>query len=277
MAPEAAQEEGDEDDEFDRAEMRELPPEDGFSRAANWTPAVAPVAHLGLPYRANGMRAVDGPSLSRWQPTDGGHVRRAPIASEGSRDGPRLCVACMLRAAPLSAVDGFLRYYHAIGFESVALFFDRPHEDAAAIELARAHASAVGGVTIHLCDDGWWQHEREVGCAFVRARKAAAANAAGPVSSDSALALQYMGDVQKVALFEQTDDVQTRQCLVMDRALRDAWAAGFDWLLQLDIDELIYLPRAAEREDARRFFGAVPEAYDRVAFHNHEVLTLTLT
>ena len=82
---------------------------------------------------------------------------------------------------------------------------------------------------------------------------------------------KYIADAQAVELFEHTNDVQTRQCLVMDRALRDAWSAGYDWLLQLDIDELLYLPRAAERTDARAFFASVPRRYEHVAFHNHEV------
>ena len=42
--------------------------------------------------------------------------------------------------------------------------------------------------------------------------------------------------------------------------------------LQLDIDELLYFPRAVEREDARAFFDAVPRNVDLIAFHNHEVL-----
>ena len=80
-----------------------------------------------------------------------------------------------------------------------------------------------------------------------------------------------MGDVNVVEMFEATADVQTRQCLVMDRALRDAWEEGYDWLLQLDIDELIFLPKAAQRLDARSFLPSLPRHYDHVAFNNHEV------
>ena len=36
--------------------------------------------------------------------------------------------------------------------------------------------------------------------------------------------------------------------MVMNRALADAWSAGLDWMLQLDIDELLYFPREVERE-----------------------------
>ena len=44
-----------------------------------------------------------------------------------------------------------------------------------------------------------------------------------------------------------------------------------DWLLQLDIDELLYFPRTRERHDARAFFSSVSPAVDAVGFHNHEV------
>ena len=81
-----------------------------------------------------------------------------------------------------------------------------------------------------------------------------------------------MADETNVSLFERTADVQARQALVMSRGLRDAWSDGFDWMLQLDIDELLYFPRESEREDARAFFGGVPVDIDALAFHNHEVL-----
>ena len=253
------------------AEVRELPPRMGLPYQHRLAPALTPQPLLGLPWKVGGaLRPMVCPSLSRWQPTDGG---RPTLPSAPSHDGPRLCVACMLRAAPLPAVDGFLRYYHAIGFERVVLFFDKPEEDAEAIAIARAHDREVGGVTIHLCDASWWRQERATGRTFVRAR--AFAESESRHCEDGAKVpfnFKYLSDQTTVHLFEETGDVQTRQCLVMDRALRDAWAAGFDWLLQLDIDELLYLPRAAHRHDARAFFASVGAQYDRVAFHNHEVM-----
>jgi hypothetical protein len=74
-----------------------------------------------------------------------------------------------------------------------------------------------------------------------------------------------------VELVEHTDDVQSRQAVVMSRALVDAWRDGFDWMLQLDIDELLYLPRGCQREHAPSYFASVPKSIDAVAFHNHEV------
>ena len=93
-------------------------------------------------------------SLSRWQPTDIGAPSSSPLSQSA---GPRLAVAAMLRAAPPAAVDGFLRYYHGIGFEQIILFFDKPDEDPEALAIAKAHAAECGGVTIHLCDEAWWE------------------------------------------------------------------------------------------------------------------------
>ena len=108
---------------------------------------------------------------------------------------------------------------------------------------------------------------------------AAEATDATPAADPDILLAEWTGpyggvpplDQVEVSMFTHTDDVQTRQCLVMSRVLRDLWAAGYDWMLQLDIDELLYLPRAAEREDARAFFSSVPLDVEQVAFHNHEV------
>ena len=108
---------------------------------------------------------------------------------------------------------------------------------------------------IHECDAAWWAEERKVGRAFVRARayekqheeqtrREQDAHAAGGVGLDTdKFNLQWASDQVEVSMFTHTDDVQTRQCLVMSRVLRDLWAAGYDWMLQLDIDELLYLPR----------------------------------
>ena len=269
----------DEDEQQTIAELRTLPPKNGIDRRSSFGDASA--RRLGLPFKMlrGSARSVTSP-LSRWQPTD---ARPLPQAAGPSCAGPRLSVACMLRAAPLAAVDGFLRYYHAIGFEMVVLCFDKPSEDREAIALAQMHADEVGGVTIHECDDSWWSRERESGRSFVRARElerlsrqsdSEARRSAGDPQWKN---LHWIGDATEVSLFEHTNDVQTRQSLVMSRVLADVWTAGYDWLLQLDVDELLYLPRVVEREDARSFFGSVPCDVDNVAFHNHEVMSCEST
>jgi hypothetical protein len=128
--------------DVERSELRELPPPSGIRSGFVSSPATMPIARLGLPWKPDGMRPTDGVSLSRWQPTDGGEVVRSGEPPAEGREGAaavRLCVACLLRAAPLAAVDGFLRYYHAIGFERVVLFFvSAPRVEPALLPLPRA-------------------------------------------------------------------------------------------------------------------------------------------
>ena len=269
-----------EDEQRTISELRELPAPTGIKRhrgQSHYAAAYAEMfgydtsrlgevhsfkAHLGLPWKTlHGSVANSTSPLSRWQPTD---AKPLPLpADSDSRHGPRLAVACMLRAAPLAAVDGFCRYYHAIGFEMVVLCFDKPSEDREAIELAQHHADECGGITIHECDEAWWAEERRVGHSFVRARayeqmssrlavqrrirQAEGWPNAEPEPDVRANLFQWHGDYNTIELFDKTDDVQTRQQLVMSRVARELWSSGYDWMLQLDIDEVTTRPRALER------------------------------
>lgn len=76
-----------------------------------------------------------------------------------------------------------------------------------------------------------------------------------------------------VELHERVRDVQARQCLAMERAAREASADGFDWLLHVDADEALLLPR---QRDARGFFAAVPEDFEQVVFNNLEAVPESL-
>ena len=50
----------------------------------------------------------------------------------------RLATATLVRGAPASTVAAFAAYYRVAGFHSTYLYFDAPHEDAAAIAAARS-------------------------------------------------------------------------------------------------------------------------------------------
>ena len=116
------------------------------SRAAGWSSSssdsaktavtsITPLGPAAPPGGARGGRRV-APRL---------HIKKVAVEAEGEAIEEQ-----RERAAPLTAVDGFLRYYHAIGFERIVLFFDKPSEDAEAIRMAKEHNAQVGGVTIHL-------------------------------------------------------------------------------------------------------------------------------
>ena len=244
--------------------LRELPPESGVREPVFW-PSPMPTPLLGLPWKGGGVRPIEGTSLARWQPWEASDAAPPPAdapaaviappccQAEGlaaaSAPPPRLAVGVMLRAAPPLAVDGFLRYYHAIGFERIVLFFDKPSEDAEAIRVAKEHNAQVGGVTIHLCTPEWWESEHKTGRGFVRAaevfrkeeeerRQAAVAKfrdnpyeATGNAKEDEMgkgpiFNLKERFEARSVHLVLQTNDVQARQQFVMDRACVDCWHAG---------------------------------------------------
>ncbi|CAE7204077.1 unnamed protein product, partial [Symbiodinium sp. CCMP2456] len=70
-------------------------------------------------------------------------------------------------------------------------------------------------------------------------------------------------------LFESVHDVQSRQCLAVDAAARDAQRRGYDWLLHIDSDEALHLPKHV---DARGFFAELPADVDQVVFNNLEAV-----
>ena len=264
--------------DVEASELRDLPLETGIPITQRNLFRYSGMRHpfLGLEPQPPSLQTmaptVGHVSLSRWQPTDIGAPSSSPLSQSA---GPRLAVAAMLRAAPPAAVDGFLRYYHGIGFEQIILFFDKPDEDPEALAIAKAHAAECGGVTIHLCDEAWWESERQTSRTYLRARAVEQMKgsriedrSSWPQGAD----FRWVGDREVAQLVDHTQDVQSRQQVVMGHALTDLWCQGFDWMLQLDIDELLYLPKRSMREDARVYFASLPSDIDNVTFHNHEVM-----
>ncbi len=66
---------------------------------------------------------------------------------------------------------------------------------------------------VHLFDDGFWAHEKR-------------------------LSRFYLWREQHGKLH----DVQARQCLTVERAIREAHLDGIDWLLHFDSDECLLVP-----------------------------------
>ena len=67
--------------------------------------------------------------------------------------------------------------------------------------------------------------------------------------------------------------VQSRQALVVDLALFWARNHKLDWLLHIDIDELLYCPCEDHRRDVRKFFASIPKGAGSVRFSNLEVIS----
>ncbi|CAE7717786.1 ELD1 [Symbiodinium sp. KB8] len=106
------------------------------------------------------------------------------------------------------------------------------------------------GIVVHLCTEDWWRTELSSSRFALRRRESAFCE-------------------ETMQLFESVHDVQSRQCLAVDAAAREAQRRGYDWLLHIDSDEALYLPKHA---DARSFFAELPADVDQVVFNNLEAV-----
>lgn len=168
---------------------------------------------------------------------------------------PRLAVALLLRGMQPATVESFAAYHIRIGFERVIFFFDAPEDPleeaaiAAALALA-AEAEGMDRVQVHLCNARWWEEERHLSRFYQRRHQGGCWS-------------------EVVKLHEEVRDVQSRQSLVLERAVRDCHSQGIDWLLHCDSDECLLVPGY---RDARLYFATVPDLYDEVVFHNLEAV-----
>ncbi|MEO8132654.1 MAG: glycosyltransferase family 2 protein [Betaproteobacteria bacterium] len=149
----------------------------------------------------------------------------------------RAAIVTTLRgSAPV--LDSFIRYHLALGFEHLYLFFDDPGDPAIAI--ARGFDAARVSI----------------------------------VPRDRALAAEWRHCVQ-FAYFSPhlAHEVMARQCLNVEVAVQLALAAGYDWLLHIDADELFYCPgQDAGTHFARLAAGGI----ERVVYPNLEALSETV-
>ena len=252
--------------------LERLPDEEVDADTWPYSRALRRAVHFSVPFamEAKHMRPLDarrlaGKWLSAWHEPDSPEpvrwvqeAARPDLAPRGMPRGmPRLCVALLVRGVGPAPLASFVRYHHAIGFERVAVFFDAPEDgaEAPAIEAAgRLQDEARGRgreVSVHLCTPQWWERQQRSSRFYARRVLEA------PVYREL------------VELHERVRDVQARQCLAMEVAIREAQRDGFDWLLHVDSDEALLMP---EHRDARDFFAAVELGNEQVVFHNLEAV-----
>jgi len=78
-----------------------------------------------------------------------------------------------------------------------------------------------------------------------------------------------------VQLDSVVHDVQARQQIAIDHGIRLAKDQGFDWLLHIDADEILFCPDTSRHQDVRHFFAEVPCNYTLVRFANLEAVPET--
>eukprot|EP00439_Symbiodinium_sp_Y106_P074422 s501_g14.t1 len=235
--------------------IEQLPEEEAEKDVWPYATAINLAAALQVPFQMQGEGLRPQPReklprlwLSAWHVHGEVEVPRR-LLLRGSAV-PRLALAVLLRGSPASAVQSFLLYHMAQGFGLIFLFFDAPNEptEQEAVAMARGLAAARGGIVVHLCTEDWWRSTLSSSRFALRRRESAFCE-------------------ETMQLFETVRDVQSRQCLAVDAAAREAQRRGFDWLLHIDSDEALHLPKHA---DARGFFAELPADVDQVVFNNLE-------
>ena len=177
--------------------------------------------------------------IAEWRPANKSLLDLTSRAR--SRARARLGIVLMCRAAPPAAVNSFLTYHFAIGFERIFLYLDDASEDYwASLVLEQTER-----LIVHRCDARFWA-ERLASSTMVAHRTEQ----------------KVFDDVARCWKTE----AQSRQSLCVEHAITLGSELGLDWLLHIDVDEA-FLPATMHPCD---FFAAVPAEYDQCFFANLE-------
>ncbi|KAL1521482.1 hypothetical protein AB1Y20_021144 [Prymnesium parvum] len=168
----------------------------------------------------------------------------AAAARRRAAAAPRLAIAVLLRGASRGNVAAWVGYHLAVGFETLYMYFDDPAD--AACEAAEGFGRRVHATR---CTARFWREQRAANAFFEQ-----------PAREGICAANLERGDVQ------------SKQAAVVQAAVELARAAGVDWLLHCDIDELWYSPLPHAQRDAPSVFAAVPDGVGQLIFHNHEAV-----
>ena len=154
----------------------------------------------------------------------------------------RLAIAMLIRRPPISATHTFIRYHLGLGFNKIYFYFDDVNDLAEDVELMKSLSTEYGSqVSVCCCNSAWFTSNT-------------------------------FGNYGNFIL----TDLVARQILAIKQALKEANEDGMNWLLHIDIDELLYFqPRRFDTDDfkpssIKHWFSTIPAHIDQVRFTNHE-------
>eukprot|EP00945_MAST-04E_sp_MAST-4E-sp1_P008318 g8318.t1 len=152
----------------------------------------------------------------------------------------RVVIAMLIRQPPEASLYSFIGHHLALGFECIEFFFDDIDDDGADArimgELRRRYKKSV---RIHHCNRAWFMELK-----------------------DSSKCWDQYGEY----VFQ---DLIARQVLAVEYGLRLSCTDGVDWLLHIDVDELLHFDGNGSTNVAK-WFANVPEQADIVHFVNLE-------
>eukprot|EP00944_MAST-04C_sp_MAST-4C-sp1_P005511 g5511.t1 len=154
----------------------------------------------------------------------------------------RLAIAMLIRRPPILATHTFIKFHLALGFDKIYFYFDDVDDLGGDTELLKALSIEYGSqVSVCCCNLEWFTSN----------------------------AFENYGSYIKT-------DLVARQIVAIKQALRQANEDGMNWLLHIDIDELLYFqPRRTDADNLKpssikRWFSTIPAHIDQVRFTNYE-------
>ena len=162
---------------------------------------------------------------------------------EPSSEAARVAIGMLIRDPPLNSLHTFIRYHLALGFDHIYLYFDdisNENNDVAAMDIGKSYGDRV---SVFHCTRVWFQQTQQLGskCWY------------------------------KYGHFVETDLI-ARQVLAIEQALRQCSRDNMDWLLHIDIDELLHCQHTISFHDfsVGMYFAHLPIHVDTVRFLNME-------
>ena len=206
--------------------------------------------------------------LSSWHSPDGTLMEAPALLHDDHRCDanhlPKVCVASMVRSIPGKLLESLILQHHANGFQKVFLYFDSPTDEgepdaiASVQKFSKPLPTGPNGLLCSAiaiaCTEQWWSEVRRKSRYYLR--------------EDEPLELYR----ETTHLDAHIKDVQARQMLCIEHALFLAQSEGFEWLLHVDADEILFFPDQERHNDARKFFAEVPLHFSAVRFANLEAV-----
>ena len=170
-----------------------------------------------------------------------------PTATSDANSKPsQVCITMLIRDPPIQSLHVFLKYHFSIGIKHIYLYFDditNENVDVEAINVANSYSN----VTTVLCNELWYRNL---------------------IHSSSSKCWSTYGEYLET-------DLIARQVLAVEQAIQKSHKDDMDWLLHIDIDELLHFKHNIQTK-VDQYFSNIPKHIDCIRFLNLEAAPETM-
>ena len=170
-----------------------------------------------------------------------------PTATSDANTNPsQVCIAMLIRDPPIQSLHVFLKYHFSIGIKHIYLYFDDITNENVDVEAMNV-ANSYSNVTTVLCNEHWYRNL---------------------IHSSSSKCWSTYGEYLET-------DLIARQVLAVEQAILQSHKDEMDWLLHIDIDELLHFPHNIQTK-VDQYFSNIPKHIDCIRFLNLEAAPETM-